>query len=118
MLTAGKLNERVGIMNAEIVLGQFGEQVTTWKLTKTVWANVIFQRGAYALNAGEGWLTRSISVTMRNNRIVTDRSRLLWDGKTYMIESFNRSGSDGSITIVATHVDEGNNQATEKHLSK
>lgn len=109
MLSAGKLNERVAILVPMTVQGQFGEQVTTWKNERTVWANVVFQRGVHALNAGESWLTGSITVTMRDNRMIHERCRLLWDGKTYLIESFNRSGRDGSITIVATKVDEGNN---------
>lgn len=108
MLSAGKLSERVIILEPVTVQGQFGEQVTTWKPVKPVWANVIFQRGVHALTAGESWLTGSISVTMRDNKLITDRCRLKWDGKLYMIESFNRSGHDGSIAIVATRIDEGN----------
>lgn len=109
MISAGKLNERVAILVPTTIQGKFGEQVTEWKNGKWVWANVVFQRGVHALNAGESWLTGSITVTMRDNNVITDRCRLMWDGKTYMIESFNRSGRDGSITIVATKVDEGNN---------
>lgn len=108
MISAGKLSERVTVLAPFTKQGQFGEQVTTWEAVKTVWANVVFQRGVHALTAGESWLTGSISVTMRDNRIIDERCRLKWDGKTYMIESFNRSGRDGSIAIVATKVDEGN----------
>lgn len=111
MLSAGKLSDRVTILEPLTTQGKFGEQVTIWKDGKTVWANVVFQRGVHALNAGEGWLTGSITVTMRNNKYIHDRCRIVWDGKTYMIESFNRSGRDGSITIVASKVDEGNNPA-------
>ena len=109
MLSAGKLNERVTILEPATEQGQFGEQVTEWMPSRTVWANVIFQRGVHALTAGEGWLTGNITVTMRNNPIIHERCRLKWDGKIYMIESFNRSGKDGSITIVASRIDEGNN---------
>ncbi len=108
MLTAGKLTERVTILTPKTERGEFGEQVTSWTEAKTVWANVVYQRGVYALTAGEGWLTGSVTVTMRDNRTVTERCRLVWDGKTYLIESLNRSKPDGSLTIVATKVDEGN----------
>ena len=108
MISAGKLTDRVSILVPTTSQGQFGEQVTTWENVRTVWANVVYQRGVHALTAGEGWLTGSIAVTMRDNRTINDRCRLKWDGTTYMIESFNRSGRDGSITIVATKVDEGN----------
>lgn len=108
MLSAGKLNNRITILTPKTEQGNFGDQVTTWTEARSVWANVVFQRGVHALTAGEGWLTGSISVTMRDNSVIHDRCRLKWDGKVYMIESFNRSGRDGSIAIVATRVDEGN----------
>lgn len=108
MISAGKLSERVGILAPEVTRNDFGEQVTTYKNIKTIWANVIFQRGAQALVMGEVYLNRSITVTMRNNSMVHDRCRLQWDGKTYGIDSFNRSVHDGSLTIVATLIDEGN----------
>ena len=108
MLSAGKLNDRVSILVPNTKQGQFGEQVTTWDNVRTVWANVVFQRGVHALTAGEGWLTGSVTVTMRDNKTINERCRLKWDGKTYMIESYNRSSRDGSITIVASKVDEGN----------
>ena len=113
MLSAGKLSERVTILEPVTAQGQFGEQVTTWKASKNVWANVVFQRGVHALSAGESWLTGSISLTMRDNRIINERCRLKWDGKVYLIESFNRSGHDGSIAIVATRIDEGNEALNE-----
>ena len=109
MLSAGKLSERITILEPDTGQGRFGEQVITWTPSKVVWANVIFQRGVHTLTAGEGWLTGNITVTMRNNRIINERCRIKWDGKTYMIESFNRSNKDGSITIVASKIDEGNN---------
>ena len=108
MISAGKLNDRVTILVPSTNQGEFGEQVTTWEPVRTVWANVVFQRGVHALTAGESWLTGSIAVTMRDNNVIHDRCRLKWDGKVYLIESFNRSGRDGSIVIVATKVDEGN----------
>ena len=113
MISSGKLSERVTIVAPLTTQGQFGEQVTKWEPVKTVWANVVFQRGVHALTAGESWLTGSIAVTMRDNRIIDERCRLKWDGKTYMIESFNRSGRDGSIAIVATKVDEGNHSSND-----
>ena len=113
MISAGKLNNRVMILEPLTTQGKFGEQVTIWQDGKTVWANVVFQRGVHALNAGEGWLTGSITVTMRDNKFIHERCRIVWDGKTYMIESFNRSVQDGSITIVASRVDEGNNPSND-----
>ena len=107
MLRAGSLTERVDILVPIVERGKFGAQLIDYINRKTVWAGVAFQKGAQALTAGEVWLTRSITVTMRYNDLINDRCRLMWDDKTYVIESFNRSKIDGSITIVATVMDEG-----------
>lgn len=108
MITAGKLNERVAILMPEVTRGESGEQLTEYREIKVVWANVLFQRGAQALAAGEVYMSRNVAITMRNNSLITDRCRLRWDGKVYVIESLNRSVHDGSITIAASVVDEGN----------
>ena len=108
MITAGKLSERVTILMPEVTRGESGEQVTDFREVKTVWANVLFQRGAQALVVGDVYLNRSVVITMRNNSLITERCRLKWDGKTYIIESLNRSGHDGSITISASVIEEGN----------
>lgn len=110
MITAGKLTERIGILVPTTERNEYGEQVTVWENVKTVWANVVYQKGVHALVAGEAFMNTSIAVTMRNNKIVHDRCRLLWDGKKYNIDSFNRSTSNGSISIVASVSDEGNNR--------
>ena len=108
MITAGKLSERVAILAPHVTRAESGEQLTEYKEVKTIWANVVFQRGSQALSMGEVFLNRSVVITIRNNSVITDRCRLRWDGKTYAIESLNRSVHDGSITITATIIDEGN----------
>lgn len=113
MLRAGSLNERVDILLPEVSRGNFGEQKVEFVKSKTVWADVVYQRGAQALTAGETWMSRSISVSMRDNSLVNDRCRLKWDGKNYAIESFNRSKSDGSISLVCNVIDEGSNVENE-----
>ena len=106
MITAGKLSERVDILVPEVTGGESGEQITEFAESKTVWANVLFQRGTKALVAGDVYLNRSVVITMRNNSLITERCRIRWDGKTYVIESLNRSGHDGSITISASVIEE------------
>jgi SPP1 family predicted phage head-tail adaptor len=108
MITAGKLSERIKILSPTVQRAESGEQLIEYQEVKTIWANVVFQRGSQALSAGEVYMNRSIVVTIRNNSLITDRCRIQWDGKIYAIESLNRSVHDGSITITATVVDEGN----------
>lgn len=105
MLSSGKLNERVSILAPTTTRGAHGEQITTFDEVVKVWANVIFQRGSQALTMGDVWMNRSIVVTMRNNKVITERCRLRWDEKEYIIESLNRSAHDGSITLTASVVE-------------
>lgn len=109
MLRSGSLTERVGILVPMVDRGKFGEQEVTFSKEKTIWANVVYQKGVQALTSGEVWMSGSISVTMRNNPLINDRCRLEWDGRVYAIESFNRSKVDGSISIVCNVIDEGSN---------
>jgi SPP1 family predicted phage head-tail adaptor len=106
MLRAGALNERVEILSSEMTRGELGEQVITYNRKVTVWASVKFQKGIEAITLGESWMTRQVLIMMRNNNVVNERCRLRWDGKTYGIESLNRSKIDGSVTIIASVLDE------------
>ena len=108
MLIAGNLTERIDILTPQVTRGTFNEQKVEYVKAVTVWAGVAYQKGVMALSAGEVWMSRTVSVTMRNNNIINDRCRLVWDDKTYRIESFNRSKKDGSISITATVLDETN----------
>lgn len=107
MITAGILTERLTVYIPEITRGKYNEQAVEYVKGPTVWARVLFQRGAMALDVGEVWMSRSVVVTVRDRKDITDRCRLGWDGKMYRIESFNRSKTDGSITITASLLDEG-----------
>ena len=109
MLSAGSLNERVGVLVPTVKRGEYGEQETVFVKKRSLWASVTFQRGAKALTAGEPWMSGSVAVMMRDNPLINDRCRLEWDGKIYAIESFNRSKTDGSISIVCNVIDEGSN---------
>lgn len=107
MISAGYLTDKVTIM-FPLSKGrdEFGAERTDWLPSKPRYAKVTYQRGAKAIVAGDSWVTQTISVLMRYSPIVTERCRLVWDGKTYSTDSLNRSEKDGSMTIVATRVDE------------
>lgn len=107
MITSGKLTERVAIMQPVKMRGEYGEDVVNYEQVAVVWANVVFNRGAEAITAGELYLGKMVTITMRNNKAINERCRLVWDGKEYRIESMNRKKLDGSVTIVAEYIDNG-----------
>lgn len=107
MISAGYLTDKVTVL-FPLANGrdEFGAPKTTWLPSKPRYAKVTYQRGSKAIVAGDSWVSQTISVLMRFSAIVTERCRLAWDGKTYSIDSLNRNERDGSMTIVATRVDE------------
>jgi head-tail adaptor len=108
MITASNLIHRVKILTPRIARDEYGAQLVSYVVTRTVKAHVRFQRGRHALEHGEYWLPNTIQVTTRLHPDLTESCRLMWDGKVYQMDSFNRDPFDGSITIVASRVDEGN----------
>ena len=81
-----------------------GQQVEYIPLGDPKWARVTYQKGARALDMGDVWIPNGIVVTLRWTMGVTERCRLVWEGRTYQIESLNGSRHEGQWTIVASRV--------------
>jgi head-tail adaptor len=113
MIAAGVMSERVSILVPEAQRGKYGELKMEYQDRKRVWARVQFARGSAVITSGEEWLKHSITVTLRNNSVINERCRLLWDRKMYGIDSMNRIKADGTVTIVGTYIDEGYEQWAE-----
>lgn len=104
MIDAGSMTERVAILAPKVERNEFGEQKVTHAEVAKLWAKVVFLRGTEAISAGDVWLTRAITVTMRDNKVVTERCRLVWKKKVYKIESLNATG--GLMVVTASYMDE------------
>lgn len=113
MITASNLIHRVKILTPRITRDEYGAQVTYYVVTRTVKAAVHYDRGRRALEHREVWLPNTIQVTTRLHPELTEHSRLMWDGRVYQIDSYIRNTFDGSITIVATRVDDGSEAPVE-----
>lgn len=111
MITASNLTDRITILAPHTDRDAYGAQQTAYIPLRKVWANVKFNKGSRALDSGELWMQNTIVVTTRIHKELTEYCRLKWDDKTYQIDSYNRSRTDGSITITATKIDTGNPMA-------
>ena len=108
MVSAGLLNQRIEVLKPlNVRRSPTGGQIVDFVTMRHQWASVRYLRGTSALQVGEMWLPSSISVLMRYTGEITERCRLKWEGKTYKITSLNGSRIDGTLTIVADLVDEG-----------
>lgn len=107
MITASNLLFRIGILTPTVTRDEYGAQVTSYALTRTVAADVKYNKGKRILEHGEFWMPTTIGITTRLHPDLTEHCRIVWDGKTYQIDSLNHNPFEGSITIIASKIDEG-----------
>lgn len=104
--STGILRNRVTILNrTEATQGRFGldSSGVEFETAGTVWAEVTWVRGKQAMNVGALDVYGVIMVRMRWNTIVNDRSRIMYDGKTYQIlgDTFHAQRQDNTIQFHA-----------------
>ena len=86
--STGILRNRVTIMNRTAVEdGRFGKDSggVEFEDAGSVWADVTWAKGKQAMNVGAVDVYGVVMVRMRWNSIVNERSRIVFDGKTYQI---------------------------------
>ena len=104
--STGILRNRVTILNrTEATQGRFGldSSGVEFETAGTVWAEVTWVRGKQAMNVGALDVYGVIMVRMRYNTIVNDRSRIMYEGKTYQIlgDTFHAQRQDNTIQFHA-----------------
>ena len=104
--STGILRDRVTILNrTEAQQGRFGldSSGVEFEAAGTVWAEVTWAKGKQAMNVGALDVYGVIMVRMRYNSIVNDRSRVMYDGKTYQIlgDTFHAQRQDNTIQFHA-----------------
>ena len=104
--SSGILRNRVTILNrTEAQQGRFGldSAGVEFETAGTVWAEVTWAKGKQAMNVGALDVYGVIMVRMRWNSIVNDRSRVMYDGKTYQIlgDTFHAQRQDNTIQFHA-----------------
>jgi SPP1 family predicted phage head-tail adaptor len=104
--STGLLKDRVNILNRkEAQQGKFGLDSAgiEFEPAGTVWAEVTWAKGKQAMNVGALDVYGVIMVRMRWNSIVNDRSRIMYEGKTYQIlgDTFHAQRQDNTIQFHA-----------------
>ena len=107
--TSGLLKDRVTILNRkEAVQGKFGLDSAgiEFESAGTVWACMDWAKGKGAMNAGALDVYGVVMIRMRWNTIVSERSRILYEGKTYQIigDTFHADRQQNTIQFHAQQV--------------
>ena len=102
--STGIMNRRVAIMvRSTSDTGSFGRNSAgqSYAYATTVWAAVDFNRGTKAMREGAYDGYDRVMFRMRWNPTMDRSSMLVWDGRTYQIESFNADKYQNTIQITA-----------------
>ncbi len=108
--SSGFLKDRITILNRkEAQQGKFGLDSAGIEFEPAacgIHANVDWQKGKAAMNAGALDAYGVKIVRMRWNNIITERSRIQWHGKTYQIlpETFNADRHDDTIQFLCQQI--------------
>lgn len=107
--TSGLLKDRMTILNRkEAQQGKFGLDSAgiEFEPAATVWASVDWSKGKQAMNAGALDAYGVKMVRMRWNNIVTERSRIQYDGRTYQIlaDTFNADRQGNTIQFLCQQI--------------
>ena len=107
--STGILKHRVQILNRTAAQdGRFGLDSAgiEFEPAKPVWAEVTWTKGKAAMNAGALDVYGVVMVRMRYTPAVTERSRILYDGKTYQIigETFHADRQANTIQFHAQQI--------------
>jgi len=87
---------------------EMGEQRVEWRELSRRMARVVYAKGSRLLDSGETFLEQEIVVTLHYTAAITERCRLRWQGRLYEILSLNGTRREGTLTIKARRIDEGN----------
>ena len=107
--TAEFLKDLVTVLNRkEAQQGKFGLDSAgiEWENAGCVHANVDWQKGKSGMTAGALDAYGVKIVRMRWNNIVTERSRIQWQGKTYQIlpDTFNADHQGNTIQFLCQQI--------------
>ena len=107
--SSGFLKDRVIILNRkQSQQGKFGLDSAgiEFEPAAPVWANVDWQKGKSGMTAGALDAYSVKIVRMRWNNIITDRSRIQWQGKTFQIlpETFNANRQEDTIQFLCQQI--------------
>ena len=103
--SSGFLKDRITILNRkEAVQGKFGLDSAgiEWENVGCVWANVDWQKGKTAMNAGSLDAYAVKIVRMRWTNVFNERSRVKYEDKTYQIipETWNANHRENTLQFL------------------
>lgn len=99
---AGRFNRRIELQADSSGQDAYGEDVESYSTFATVWAEMMSQRAAEKFTGGQRVGTQSISWRIRYRDDVDNLSRVVYDGKVYMVEGVTEGEGRRQELILTT----------------
>jgi SPP1 family predicted phage head-tail adaptor len=102
-MNPGKLNRQIVIQNATtFTRDSFGDKVSSWNNSATVWASVRTVSGSEQFQSGQIYAGETVQFEMRY-RALNPSARISYDGKIYNIKSIlNVNDKDAQLRVLTT----------------
>lgn len=108
MSSVATLDERITIENETTTRASNGEVTTSYSQLATVWADATPTGGTESYKGEINLATQNYRFLIRHRTDISNRSRILWDGKYYdvkFIQPYFKSGRNNFIEIKASYAD-------------
>lgn len=102
--SSGFLDKRIIIKNKVKPEEQKFGETTKYEPDVSVWANVTWKKGQKALNEGALDSVDTVLIRMRYNCVVRRDSLIVYDGRTYQVQSLHSDRRDNTVQITAAEI--------------
>lgn len=106
----GFLRDRITLWNPTRKDSEYGAGYIKYTPMAKVWANVSFVKGQRALRNGEIDVYQTVMVRLDCHAMLTKRTRIEYDGRFWIIDSFNRDLGKNECQLTMFEIDDINKE--------
>lgn len=106
----GFLRDRITLWNPTRKDSEYGAGYIKYTPMAKVWANVSFVKGQRAMRNGEVDVYQTVMVRLDCHAMLTKRTRIEYDGRFWIIDSFNRDLGKNECQLTMFEIDDINKE--------
>ena len=105
-MIAGRLNERVTLLTPSVTTDGFGAETTSYAVSATVHAEVVWKSGGTATQASERFPDGRVEIVIRDAHEVGDKWRVSHAGILYSVSAIEHNRARGLRRLICDRVNE------------
>lgn len=102
---AGNFNRRIVIQSFTVGRNEVGEEIKTWATWKTVWAEMLPEKGDETFQSDRRVATQTVKFRIRFLAGVGPDKQILFEGKTFEIVDVAETRRREELVLTATVLD-------------